>query len=121
MFDSGALIAFERNDGPILRLIELAYSERRVLYIPSGVLAQVWRDGRQQARLARLLRSRIVDVQVLDTAEAQAVGVLCGKRRHADIVDASVIVLARRLAATIVTSDPVDLSRLDGTLLLMPC
>ena len=121
VLDSGALIAFERNDKKVRTLIELAHGHGRTLHVPAGVVAQVWRDGRRQSRLARLLGSNVVAVRALDRAEAQAVGVLCGEKRHNDVVDASVILLARRLRAKIVTSDSDDLQRLDPTLRLVSC
>jgi hypothetical protein len=81
----------------------------------------VWRDGRRQARLARLLGSGFVSVQALDQSEAEAVGVLCGISGSADIVDASVALLARRHRAKVVTSDVDDLRRIDPTLDLVKC
>jgi hypothetical protein len=120
VLDSGALIAFERNDKKVRTHVELAHGHGRTLHVPAGVVAQVWRDGRKQARLARLPGSSVVAVRVLDRAEAQAVGVVCGQKRHDDVVDASVILLARRLHAPVVTSDPDDLRRLDPTLQLVP-
>ncbi len=77
------------------------------------MVAQVWRDGSRQVRLARLLGSGQVQVQPLDRDEAQTTGVLCGEAGTKDIVDASVVLLARKLAAVIVTSDPDDLRRID--------
>lgn len=91
------------------------------LHTPAGVVAQVWRDGRRQADLARLLASGVVVVHALDRAEAQAAGVLCGRRKTSDIVDASVALLARRHHAKVVTSDPKDLRRIDPTLELVVC
>ena len=121
VLDSGALIAFGRNDKKLRTLVELAYGHGRTLHVPAGVVAQVWRDGRKQARLARLLGSNVVVVRALDRAEAQAVGVVCAQSRHDDVVDASVVLLARRLGACVVTSDPDDLRRLDPSIELVPC
>ncbi len=121
VLDAGALIAFDRNDRRLRTLVELAVKRGVPLHAPSGVIAQVWRDGRKQARLARLVASGFVGVHPLDTPEAQAVGVLCGQARHADIVDASVVLLAHRHRAKVITSDPDDLRRLDATLELVSC
>jgi hypothetical protein len=71
--------------------------------------------------MARLIGSAVVAVRALDRAEAQAVGVVCDQKGQDDIVDASVILLARRLGARIVTSDPDDLHRLDSTIELVRC
>ena len=121
VLDAGALIAFERADRLMLRLVELAVEHDRVLHVPAGVVAQVWRDGGRQVRLARLIGSTSLEVTPLDLTEAQATGVLCGLTDTADIVDSSVALLARRLRATVVTSDPQDIRRLDATLSVVGC
>jgi hypothetical protein len=121
VLDAGALIAFERNDAAVRTLIELAVKHGAVLHAPAGVVAQVWRDGARQARLSRLLGSGYVRVQALDLPEAQASGALCGTSGKSDIVDASVVLLARRHRAKVVTSDVSDLKRIDPTLALVAC
>ena len=121
VLDAGALIAFERADRLMLRLVELAVEHDRVLHVPAGVVAQVWRDGGRQVGLARLIGSTSLEVTPLDLAEARAVGALCGLTNTADIVDSSVALLARRLRATVVTSDPQDIRRLDATLPVVRC
>ncbi len=121
VLDAGALIAFERNDRKVRTLIELSILHGATLYVPGGVVAQVWRDGGRQVRLARLLGSGLLNVQPLDRDEAQATGALCGKAGVSDVVDASVALLARRHGASVVTSDPQDLQRIDSTLNLVAC
>ncbi|MGH9068979.1 MAG: hypothetical protein ACRD0J_16050 [Acidimicrobiales bacterium] len=121
VLDAGALLAFERNDRRVLRLVELAAEHDRRLHVPAGVIGQVWRDGARQARLARLVKSGLVDVRALDLNEARAAGVTCGVTGTADVIDASVAILARRHRATVVTSDPEDLHRLDPELALVIC
>ena len=121
VLDSGALIAFEKNERKVRTLIELALAHGTSLWTAGGVVAQVWRDGSRQARLARLLGSGLVQIQPLDREEAQATGVLCGETGTRDIVDASVVLLARKYAATIVTSDPDDLRRIDPAAQLVAC
>ncbi|MBK6580256.1 MAG: hypothetical protein IPG17_29640 [Sandaracinaceae bacterium] len=61
------------------------------------------------------------EVQPLDLEEAMATGILCGDRNVNDVVDASVVLLARRCGACIVTSDPDDLRRIDPNVVLVPC
>jgi predicted nucleic acid-binding protein len=121
VLDASALIAFERNDRRIRTLIEFAAKHGLTLYAPAGVVGQTWRDGRRQARLARLLGSGVVEIQVLDREEAQAAGVLCGQSKTHDVIDASVVLLARRHASKVVTSDPEDLRRMDGKLQFVIC
>jgi hypothetical protein len=121
VLDAGAFIAFERNDAAVRTLIELALKHGAVLHTPAGVVAQVWRDGSKQARLSRLLGSGFLRVQALDLPEAQGSGALCGRSGESDVVDASVVLLARRHKAKVVTSDVNDLKRLDSTLELVSC
>ncbi|HEX3474553.1 MAG TPA: hypothetical protein VHT91_05900 [Kofleriaceae bacterium] len=111
--DAGALIAFERNDRRIVALIALAHDHGWTIAVPAGVVGQVWRDGRKQARLARLLASDEVEVEVLDNRRAREAGQLCGARGTADVIDASVVLAARARGHHIATSDPEDLQRLD--------
>jgi predicted nucleic acid-binding protein len=121
VLDAGALVAFERNDRRIRRLVELAAEHGASVHVPAGVIGQVWRDGSRQARLARLLKSGLPDVRDLDLDEARAAGSLCGIAGTADVIDASVALLARRHHAAVVTSDPDDLRRLDPELSLIAC
>ncbi|MDQ3630235.1 MAG: PIN domain-containing protein [Actinomycetota bacterium] len=121
VLDAGALVAFERNDQRVRRLIELATEHGGSLHVPAGVIAQVWRDGARQARLSRLVKSGVLDVQNLDSDEARAVGSLCALTGTADVVDASVALLARRHRAVVVTSDPDDVRRLDAGLAVVRC
>ncbi len=79
------------------------------------VVAQAWRDGARQARLARLLRDS-VDVVPYDDALARQAGELLAATGLSDAVDAGVAVLAHRRAGIVVTSDPEDLTRLAGAL-----
>ena len=121
ILDAGALIAFEKNDRKVRALIELALAHGAPLWTTGGVVAQVWRDGSRQARLARLLGSELVRVQPLDREEAQATGALCGEAGTKDVVDASVVLLARSHGAPIVSSDPADLLRIDPKAQLVAC
>jgi hypothetical protein len=114
--DTGALIAFEGNDRRVVAIIERARTRRVQLSVPAGVVAQAWRDGRRQARLARLLGSDLIEVEVFDDRRARMAGQLCGATRTADVIDASVVLCARARAHGVLTSDAGDLRRLDPTL-----
>jgi hypothetical protein len=116
VLDAGALIAFERNDRRVVVLVARAVELRANLRIPAGVVGQVWRDGRKQVRLARLLASATVRVEPLDDGGARAAGQLCGVRRTADVIDASVVLCARKHGYAVVTSDVADLRHLDPAL-----
>jgi len=110
--DAGALIGLERNQRSIVALLARAVAHRLELAVPAGVVAQVWRDGRRQAQLARFLGAAQVEIEPLDDRRARAAGQLCGVRGTTDVVDASVVLCARARGHRIVTSDPGDLAKL---------
>ena len=116
--DAGALIAFERNDRTVVAIVARALELRFRLAVPAGVVAQVWRDGRRQARLAKLLGSDVTEIEPLDDRRAREAGQLCGVAGTTDVIDASVVLCARHRSHSVLTSDPADLQRLDPTL---PC
>lgn len=117
--DGGALIALERGSKRMIALVERAIAHGSTLTVPTTVIAQAWRDGSRQPRIARLLRSRVTEVVVLDELTARAVGVICGLSGVADVVDVSVAVCARKRGQAVVTSDPVDIGAIDPTLTLL--
>jgi hypothetical protein len=121
VLDAGALIAIERSDRATAAIIEVARREGRRVVVPAGVVGQVWRDGRQQVRLARLLSARGVDVEPLTDVGARAAGSLCGATSTSDVIDASVVLTARRYRATVVSSDSTDLRNLDATVPIVEC
>lgn len=111
--DTGALIAFDKNDRRLVALLARALDHQYGLAVPAGVVGQAWRDGRRQARLARLLASAEVEIESLDDERARAAGQMCGVTNTADVIDASVVLCARRRGHRIVTSDPEDIRALD--------
>lgn len=113
--DAGALIAIDRGDRRTALLLDAAARHGAPVLIPATALAQVWRDGVRQARLSRFLKVRRPTDAGLDAASARVVGALCGATSTSDIVDAHVVVVARTHRATVLTSDPSDLGRLDPT------
>ena len=118
--DAGALIGVDRGSRELAVLLQRARQLELRLYVPVGALAQSWRNGRLQVRLARLLASPDVEVVSLDDASARAAGQLCGARHTSDVVDASVVLCARDRSTAVITSDVEDLRRLDPHLQLIP-
>jgi hypothetical protein len=114
--DAGALIAFERNDRAVVAILMHAWRHNVRLAAPAGVVGQVWRDGNRQARLARLLGSDLIDIVPLDDAAARAAGQLCGVAGTRDVIDASVVLCARKRGHGVLTADVGDLERLDSSL-----
>lgn len=117
--DASALIAVERLDRDVLALLRLARANGLAVTVSAGVLAQVWRDGQRQVRLARLLASANVEVEPLDERRARQAGQLCGACGTSDVVDASVVLCARERRQRILTSDVDDLRRLDPAAVLV--
>ncbi|HEV2370505.1 MAG TPA: PIN domain-containing protein [Acidimicrobiales bacterium] len=114
--DTGGLIAVERNDRRVLVLLARSRESGARITIPATALAQAIRHPERQARLARLVRQPTTDVVPLDRVEATNVGRLLAASGTVDIVDAHVVICARRTQQQVVTSDPDDLTALDRTL-----
>jgi hypothetical protein len=121
VLDAGALIAFERGSRRAVVLVARALSEGARLAVPAGVVAEVWRDGARQARLATLLGAAGVDVVTLDDRAARAAGQLLGVSGTSDVVDATVVWCARRLDMTVVSDDAEDLLAIDPTVRVVAC
>jgi hypothetical protein len=110
VLDAGALVAVERADRDTVALIKRELAERRVPRTHGGVVGQVWRSSTgRQARLARLLPA--LEVVALDLGLGRRAGVLLGRARTADVIDAAVVLLASD-GDIILTSDPADLEPL---------
>ncbi len=114
--DAGGLIALDRNDRRVIVLLARAAETNSRVTIPASALAQAIRRPDRQARLSRLIRQPTTDVVPLDRVDAVSVGRLLAASSTSDVVDAHVVVCARRASQRVVTSDPSDLSSLDPTL-----
>lgn len=111
--DAGALIALDRGDRRAVVLVARAAERRARVTVPAGALAQAIRRPERQVRLARLIRQPTTDVVPLDRVDATHIAKLLAASGTADVVDAHVVLAARRAGQAIVTSDPDDLRRLD--------
>ncbi len=118
--DAGGLIAVDRNDRQVTVLLARASETRARVTIPASALAQAIRRPERQVRLARLIRQPTTDLIDLDRVDATNVGRLLAASGTADIVDAHVVVCARRARQRAVTSDPDHLRQLDPTLEIVP-
>jgi len=118
--DAGGLIAVDREDRRVLVLLARTAERGVRITIPATALAQVIRNPARQVRLCRLIRQPEIDVIALDEPDATAVGRVLARTGVADIVDAHVVVCARRAGQPVVTSDPADLRRIDPALQLLP-
>jgi hypothetical protein len=99
----------KRGDCEVLSAAHLplsydASTRLAALPVPSGLM------GERAASASERVR-----VEPLDFPVAKACGELCAARGTANVVDASVIVVAKEHGGAIVTSDVEDLRRLDPT------
>jgi hypothetical protein len=111
--DAGGLIALDREDRRIVVLLARARETGARIVVPATAVAQAIRQPERQVRLARLLRQPTTDVVPLDRVDATNVGRLLAASGTSDIVDAHVVICARRAEQQIVTADPEDLRKLD--------
>jgi hypothetical protein len=109
VFDSGGLISLERNERSSWVRLKSAFLRGEVPVTNAAVLGQVWRGGPRQARLSQALDG--IDVRPLDEALGRAAGELLAVSRQADLIDASIILVAHD-GDEIVTTDPTDLKPL---------
>jgi predicted nucleic acid-binding protein len=117
--DAGGLIALDRNDRRVVVLLARARETGARVTIPAPALAQAVRRPDREVRLARLVRQPTADVVALDRVDATNVGRLLAASGTADIVDAHVVICARRSGQHVVTSDPGDLRVLDPSVQLI--
>jgi hypothetical protein len=110
VLDSGALIAVERADRFTVTLIKQEFLAGRTPVTHGGIVGQVWRGGAgRQTKLARFLPA--LDVIGLDEGLGRRAGVLLGRSKMNDVVDAALVLLASD-QDSILTSDPGDLEPL---------
>jgi hypothetical protein len=117
--DTGALIALESGSRRMAVLVEEALANGVELAVPAAVVAQAWRGGERQVRVARLLRSSVISIVPLDRKLALRVGARCAATRTADIVDVSVALCAHDRRQPVVTSDADDIRAIEPSLTLL--
>jgi hypothetical protein len=102
-YDSGALIAAERNERRMWLIHQKALKSGILPVVPAGVITEVYRSGRQ-AHLAQLLAG--CAVEALGEVPARAAGVLLGRCAiDPGAVDASVAEGALRRGDAVVTGN----------------
>ena len=107
-YDTGALIAADRNDRRMWALHAGFLAEEVTVTVPAPVVAEAWRGGSRQANLARLLA--LCQIEELSYRQARDVGVLAGKALHDDIVDVAVVEGAIRRHDAVITSNSTHIA-----------
>lgn len=110
VLDAGAPVPLDRNDREVWARSPQRGGRWGKVLVPLAALAQAWRGGSRQARLAQALRH----VQRVSFDEVTiAAGGLCDRAGTEDMVDASIALVAARPGIThVYTSDEDDIGHL---------
>jgi hypothetical protein len=111
VLDAGALISLDRGNRDMHSEIRATRLSGAPVRTNPMAVAQVWRDGKRQARLASALRD--IDVRALTEEDGRQAGELLAASGTSDAIDAAVALLARS-GDLLYTSDPGDLRKLCG-------
>jgi hypothetical protein len=109
VLDAGAFVAIDNGDRRIGAMLRVLQQRRVPLTTSSTVVAQVWRDGRKQARLAQILAG--VASRPLGAEDERRTGELLALARTHDVVDGH-LALGVDDEDMVLTSDPEDIERL---------
>jgi hypothetical protein len=109
VLDAGALVAVDRRNRMIGAQLRVLQQRGTPIRASSAVVGQVWRDGRQQANLARVLAG--VGIEALGKDDGKRIGELLELAGSADVVDAHVALMTAP-ADLVLTSDPGDIRKL---------
>jgi predicted nucleic acid-binding protein len=111
VLDAGALIALDRGNRDMHSEIRATRLSGAPVRTSPMALAQAWRDGKRQARLASAMRD--IDVRAITEEDGRQAGELLAASGTSDAIDATVALLARS-GDLLYTSDPGDLRKLCG-------
>src|SRR5262245_57313854 len=104
-FDTGALIALERNRQRAVGFLKVARADGIPIFVPSVCVAEWWR-GRTDIR-EKILASVVVDHT--DDSLVKTAGEALAANPKASCIDAMVMATAARRGGIVFTSDPHDL------------
>ena len=107
VLDAGVLTAHERGERSPAAWLDRAAREGVDIAVAAPTIAEVWRDGARQARLARLLTvCRIIDC---DRQLARSGGEIMARANSHETLDAIVVAAAVILGGAVLTDDLSDL------------
>jgi len=109
VLDAGAFVAFERGDSRVRAHLAAARQLGIEVTTSSPIVGQVWRDGRRQVMVARLIAA--TNVEAPTGRDARRAGELLARSNTRDVVDALLAGTARD-GDTVLTSDPDDIELL---------
>ncbi|HVL99859.1 MAG TPA: PIN domain-containing protein [Egibacteraceae bacterium] len=112
ILDAGVFVSVDRDEERARVFLTAAERAGEPLHTSEAVVAQVWRDGARQARLAAVLKA--IEVHALD--DGRAVGAMLARSDGSDVVDAHVVFLGAALSQRVLTADPGDLQIIAGAM-----
>lgn len=108
VYDTGALLAAERDDRRFWAIHSRAMARRRAPVVPTPVLVEAWRGRPAMARALQGCR-----IEPLDAESARAAGRMLGACTvDVGATDATVVESTLRAGRTVVTSDRAHLEAL---------
>ena len=110
VFDTGALIALERNDRASWLRLKSAFLASETPITHGGVVGQAWRGSDPRSALLSKALSGF-DVRSLDEDLGRRAGELLARSKKSDVIDGALVLLAYD-GDTIVTSDIGDIQTL---------
>ena len=112
ILDAGFLISVDRGERTAHTFLTAASRSKVALHTTHPIMAQVWRSGSRQARLAGFLKTIIIH----PFEDGHPVGRILAETGASDVVDAHLVIIAMRLGHDILTGDPDDLTMLTSVL-----
>lgn len=112
ILDAGFLVSVDRGERIAQEFLAAAARHNTPLHSTEPVVAQVWRDGSRQARLARFLAA--IAVHPLD--DGRTIGGILARSGTAGVVDAHLVSVAIRIGEPILTADVGDIGRVAAAL-----
>jgi hypothetical protein len=112
ILDAGFLVSVDRGERGAREFLHAALQRDIPLNTTHPIVAQVWRHGARQARLAHFLST--VTIHELD--DGRAVGAILARSGTADVVDAHLVAVAVACSEPILTGDVGDIELLVASL-----
>jgi hypothetical protein len=109
VLDAGALAGVDRRDRMVGTQLRVLQQQGTPIRVSAAVVGQVWRDGRKQANLARVLAG--IAIEALASDDGKRIGEVLALAGSADVVDAHVALMTAP-ADLVLTSDPTDIRKL---------
>jgi predicted nucleic acid-binding protein len=112
ILDAGFLVSVDRGERAAQEFLHAALQRETPLNTTEPVVAQVWRNGSRQARLARFLTT----ITIHSFTDGRAVGAILARSGTSDVIDAHLVAVAVEYGEPILTGDVTDIEQLVAVL-----